>query len=60
MLMADASIVVHGFQGVLYILAALAFLTATIIAFFIAPRNYWAVFVSLGLFLWVLTGIFHG
>lgn len=60
MLMADASIVVHGFQGVLFILAALAFLTAAIIAWFITPRNHWAALVSLGLLFWVLTGIVHG
>lgn len=60
MVLASASIVIHGFQGVLFVLAALAFLAATIIAYFVMPRNYWAVLVSLGLLLWVLTGIFHG
>jgi hypothetical protein len=60
MLMADASIIVHGFQGVLYILAALAFLAAAIISWFVMPRNHWATLVSLGLLFWVLTGIFKG
>lgn len=60
MVMADASLVVHGIQGVLFILAALAFLTAAIIAWFVMPRNHWAALVSVGLLLWVLTGIVHG
>lgn len=59
MVTAAASLTVNGFQGVLYILAALAFLIAAIIAYFVAPRNYWATLVAAGLFFWVLTGIVH-
>lgn len=60
MVTAAASLTVNGLQGVLYILAALAFLVATIIAWFVMPRNYWATLIAAGLFFWVLTGIVHG
>lgn len=59
MVTAAASLTINGFQGVLYILAALAFLIAAIIAYFLTPRNYWATLVAAGLFFWVLTGIVH-
>ncbi len=51
---------VHGLQGALYIIAALLFLVAAIIAWFVAPRAYWPTFVAAGLLLWVLTGIVKG
>lgn len=59
MVTAAATLTVNGFQGVLFILAALAFLVAAIIAWFVVPRNYWATLVAAGLFFWVLTGIVH-
>jgi hypothetical protein len=59
MITAATSLTISGFQGVLFIAAVLVFLAATIIAFFVTPRNYWAVLVSAGLLFWVLTQIIH-
>lgn len=59
MITAATSLTISGLQGVLAVLAILAFLAATIIAFFVIPRNYWAVLVSAGLLFWALTQIIH-
>jgi Flp pilus assembly protein TadB len=53
------SFTVTGIDGVLVALACLAFLVATIVAWLVAPRNYWAIGIALGLFLWALTGLVH-
>lgn len=41
---------VNGINGVLWLLAMLCFLVAAIVAFFVMPRNFWAVGVPAGLF----------
>jgi hypothetical protein len=56
--LASAVVAVHGADGVLEILAALCFLIAVIAAFIAAPRNYWAIGIAGGLFLWLLSLIF--
>jgi hypothetical protein len=53
-----ATVTVSGIDGFFLIVAALLFLVAAIVAWFVAPgRNYWAAAVACGLLLWVLTGI---
>lgn len=53
--LAGASITVSGIDGFLVILAALFFLVAAIVSWFVAPRNHWAALISAGLLFWVLT-----
>jgi len=52
---AATSFQVNGLHGVLLIVAFLLFLVAGIIAWFIAPRTYWATFVAVGLCLVALS-----
>jgi len=59
MITAATTVSVNGVQGVFFIIAALLFLIAAIIAWFVVPRNYWATLVAAGLFFAVLTGIVH-
>jgi hypothetical protein len=51
------SFVANGIDGFFLIVAALCFLIAAVIAWFVAPRNVWAVLVAAGLLFWVLTGL---
>jgi hypothetical protein len=50
----------HGIDGVFYVLAAILFLIAAIVA---ATEGrllrFWPVLVALGLLLWVLTSLVH-
>ena len=57
-----ASVSVNGTHGVLLVLAALCFLAGAIVAAATIPppARWWPVLLLAGLFLWVLTGIFHG
>lgn len=55
-----AGVQVNGLHGVLLILAVLLFLVAAIIAWFAAPRTYWATFVAAGLCLATLAMIVTG
>jgi hypothetical protein len=56
---AATSITIHGIDGVFLIIAALLFLVAAIIAWFVAPRSYWPTMVAAGLLFWVLTLLIH-
>ncbi len=53
------TISVNGISGVFDLLAAILFLVAALVAWFVAPRALWATFVAAGLCLWVLTTIIH-
>jgi hypothetical protein len=55
---AGATIAVHGIDGFFVIVACLCFFAAAIAACIQAPRNWWAVGIAAGLWLWVLSLIF--
>jgi hypothetical protein len=55
-----ASFTVSGLNGALFILAALLFFAALVAVLVARPRQYWAALISLGLLLWVLTGVVKG
>jgi hypothetical protein len=59
MITASTTVTVHGIDGVFLIIAALLFLIAAIVGWFVAPRALWATFVAAGLCLWVLTSLIH-
>ena len=59
MVLASATITVSGIDGFFFIVAALCFLAAAIVAWFVAPRAHWATLVAAGLCLWVLTNLVH-
>lgn len=59
MALAATTITVNGIDGFFFILAALLFLVAAIIAWFVTPRARWATAVAAGLFFWVLTNLVH-
>lgn len=46
---------VNGIDGVLALIAAILFLIAAIIAWFVAPRAYWPTFVAAGLMCLAIT-----
>lgn len=50
-----ASFTVSGADGFLWLIAFLLFLVAAIVAWVIAPRHIWAIFVAAGLALAALT-----
>jgi hypothetical protein len=50
-----ASFQVNGLHGVAILIALLLFAAAGIIAWFVAPRTYWATFVAAGLALIALS-----
>jgi hypothetical protein len=52
---AAASFQVSGVHGIALILALFLFAVAAIIAWFVAPRTYWATFVAAGLALVTLS-----
>jgi Flp pilus assembly protein TadB len=54
-----AGISVNGIHGFFFLLAAILFLIAAIVAWFVPPRAHWATAVSAGLLLWVLTNLVH-
>lgn len=56
---AATSITIHGIDGVFLVIAAILFLIAAIIAWFVAPRSYWPTFIAAGLLFWVLTLLVH-
>lgn len=56
---AATTVAIHGISGVFLIIAAILFLIAAIIAWFVAPRSYWPTFIAAGLLFWVLTGLIH-
>jgi hypothetical protein len=58
MALASTTITVNGIDGFFFILAALLFLVAAIVAWFV-PKPVWAVCVACGLLLWVLTSLVH-
>jgi hypothetical protein len=49
MITAATTFTVSGLHGWLYILAAILFAIAAVIAWFVQPRAYWPTFVALGL-----------
>ena len=57
--LASSTIAINGVHGVFALIAAILFLIAAIISWFIPPRSYWPTFVAAGLMLWVLTVIVH-
>lgn len=56
---AAASFSVNGGGGVLTIIAAILFLIAAVIAWFVAPRTHWATLVAAGLCLWAFGTLIH-
>jgi len=54
------SFVANGIDGIFLVIAALCFLVAAIVAWFVAPRNLWATLVAAGLLFTVLTKLIHG
>jgi hypothetical protein len=52
-----ASFTVSGIDGFFFLLAALLFLIAGIVTWFVMPRQIWATFVAIGLLLWDLTNL---
>ena len=58
MIEAATTLSVNGVGGVLYLIAAILFLIAAIIAWFVMPRTYWAAAVALGLCLAAFAHLF--
>jgi hypothetical protein len=52
-----ATATVSGIDGLLFVVAAILFLIAGIVTWFVAPRQIWATFVAIGLLLWELTNL---
>lgn len=57
---AATTLSISGAGGALYLIAAILFLIAAIIAWFVMPRTYWASAVALGLCLAAFAHLFKG
>jgi hypothetical protein len=55
---AATTLTVNGAGGALYLIAAILFLIAAIIAWFVMPRAYWPSLVALGLCLAAFAHLF--
>jgi hypothetical protein len=53
------TLAVHGFPLVLLVLAALAFLVATIVAWWVPPASRWGALIAAGLCLATIATIFR-
>jgi hypothetical protein len=53
------TLAVHGFTLVLYVIAALAFLVAAIVAEWVPPASRWGALIAAGLCLATIGAIFH-
>ena len=58
MIEAATTLSVNGVGGVFYLVAAILFLIAAIIAWFVMPRSYWPTFVAGGLCLTAFAHLF--